>query len=490
MDRSSSTYAAESCWTCRRRRRRCDRLLPACHKCDIMQDECLGYAKERPLRWTNSVASRGKWMGKSVPSVGSPMSIGRLLIDPGLQDLTRPMREYIAYFERNCSPECVIYDLGPNNPFKEFMTLIPSSRGLCHIMVSVAALHQAQRELSNSRLIGNEQSPGELDTAEGARESSRFHEYLYHKQQALYLLRTRYLEAPYQDSYGVIALVFLFIWLACLESGRNTWAYHLKGLKELMQAQLLSMDLAQSTSLTAAFSRFYEYFETSYAIFEILGSTLVKSKQQYKPLFTSIPMIDILKRSESLTWTGCPADLLYILSLVNSACSGPIAPDPNVIAHLFSQTETFSPQRWAFATPNGSQPTVRYHVACIYKAAALIYISQVFPHISQQPYSVESHLPDSLDSIIAHFTAVGPGDSHFKGLLWPAFMIGAEARTEHQRSAIMEVLDHLWKFWRAQNVRYALEVLQRIWERQTTTEGASQPWIEYLYEQGENWIFV
>ena len=201
-------------------------------------------------------------------------------------------------------------------------------------------------------------------------------------------------------------------------------------------------------------------------------------------------MIDILKRSESLTWTGCPADLLYILSFVNSACSGPVAPAPDAIARLFSQIEAFSPQRWAFAAPRVSHPAVRYHVACIYKAAALIYMFQVFSHISHQYYSIESDILGSLDSIIAHFASVGPGDSHFRGLLWQAFMIGAEARTEHQRSAIMEVLDHLWRFWRAQNVRYALEVLKKIWERQTTPDGTAQPWIEYLYEQGENWIFV
>ncbi|KAE8377603.1 fungal-specific transcription factor domain-containing protein [Aspergillus bertholletiae] len=490
MDESSSTYAAESCWTCRRRRRRCDRLLPSCHKCDIMQDQCLGYGKDRPLRWTNSVASRGKWMGKTVPSVRSPVSIGRLLIDPGLQDLTRPMREYIAYFERNCSPECVIYDIGPNNPFKEFMSLIPSSRGLCHIMVSIAALHRAQRELNTNRLISSERIVDELDTVEGARNSPRLYEYLYHKQQALYLLRTRYHEAPYQDTYGVIASVFLFIWLACLESGRDTWAYHLNGLKEIMQTQILSMDLAQSTSFTVAFSRFYEYFDTSYAIFQILGATLVKSKQQYKPLFTSTPILDILKRSESLTWTGCPADLLYVLSSVNSACSGSIAPDCNVIAHLFSQVESFSAQKWAFATSDVSHLTVRYHVACIYKAAALIYMTQVFYHTSHQHYPVEPHMLSSLDSIIAHIYSVGPGHSHFKGLLWPVFIIGAEAQSEQQRSAIMDVLDHLWSFWRAQNVRYALEVLKKIWNRPVTPEGVSQPWIEYLYDQEECWMFV
>ncbi|KAF5860062.1 hypothetical protein ETB97_002088 [Aspergillus alliaceus] len=486
----SPTYATEACWTCRRRRWKCDRLLPACRKCDIIQEQCSGYGKEQPLRWTNSVASRGKLMGKTVPSAACPISIGRLLIDPGLQDLTPPMREYIAYFEQNCSPECVIYDLGATNPFKELMSLIPSSRGLCHIMVSIAALHRTQRKLNNRRLTVDDQvcqGPG----AKGSKESARYYEYLYHKQKALYLLRTKCQEGPSQDPYGIIASVVLFIWLECLECGRDTWAYHLTGLREIMLAQSLSINFVQSTSLTAAFSRFYEYFDTSYAVFEILGSTLVKTKQQYRPLFTSIPTIDILKRSEFLTWTGCPAEILYVVSVVNSVSSDPTRSTPTLINYLFAQAESFSPQKWALSCPTFAHITPRYHVACIYKAAALIYMSQVFFHRPQQRHLLESAGVGTLDATIAHFTSINTEDTHFKGILWPAFIIGAEARTEHQRAVIREVFDHLWGFWRAQNVRHALEVLNKIWARQQITpDGASQPWIEYLYEQGENWMFV
>jgi hypothetical protein len=62
MDRAPSSQADDSCWTCRRRWK-CDRTLPSCRKCAATELHCLGYAKERPLRWTNSVASRGKLMG-------------------------------------------------------------------------------------------------------------------------------------------------------------------------------------------------------------------------------------------------------------------------------------------------------------------------------------------------------------------------------------------------------------------------------------------
>ncbi|KAF8534071.1 fungal-specific transcription factor domain-containing protein [Trichophaea hybrida] len=54
------------CYTCRRRRVKCDRQLPLCAKCERTKLECLGYKK--PLVWNKGVASRGKMMGKTFPA--------------------------------------------------------------------------------------------------------------------------------------------------------------------------------------------------------------------------------------------------------------------------------------------------------------------------------------------------------------------------------------------------------------------------------------
>lgn len=85
------------CWTCRRRRLRCDRALPVCGKCASSQRSCQGYSKDKPLRWTDSVASRGKLMGKKVPRQEQNVPISRVLNDPSVQDLSPSMRHYIAY---------------------------------------------------------------------------------------------------------------------------------------------------------------------------------------------------------------------------------------------------------------------------------------------------------------------------------------------------------------------------------------------------------
>ena len=97
---SEGDKASVSCWTCRRRRVKCDRLLPACQKCYKAAQPCQGYT-EKPLRWVNSVASRGKLMGKTIPNIPQSQSIARVLIDPVFQDLSPAKRGYISYCEHD-----------------------------------------------------------------------------------------------------------------------------------------------------------------------------------------------------------------------------------------------------------------------------------------------------------------------------------------------------------------------------------------------------
>lgn len=76
-----------------------------------------------------------------------------------------------------------------------------------------------------------------------------------------------------------------------------------------------------------------------------------------------------------------------------------------------------------------------------------------------------------------------------RGLLWPTFVIGAEAHTPTQKSVIVESYGHSWAIWRCENVTNALRLLQRIWGLREAG-GMPQRWIEYVYESGEAWMFV
>lgn len=62
--------ASKACHNCRRRRLKCDRDVPACRKCALNGQECLGYGKL--FVWNEGVASRGKMMGKTYPVPREP----------------------------------------------------------------------------------------------------------------------------------------------------------------------------------------------------------------------------------------------------------------------------------------------------------------------------------------------------------------------------------------------------------------------------------
>lgn len=60
---------SKPCHNCRRRRLRCDRSWPTCHKCAVSGQECLGYGKV--FVWTQAIDARGNL--KPSPSRRTPL---------------------------------------------------------------------------------------------------------------------------------------------------------------------------------------------------------------------------------------------------------------------------------------------------------------------------------------------------------------------------------------------------------------------------------
>ncbi|OAT04058.1 C6 finger domain-containing protein Acr-2 [Blastomyces gilchristii SLH14081] len=75
----SQAFSSSPCYTCRRRRVTCDRLIPTCRKCDKAQKACLGYKK--PLTWVHGVASRGKMMGLTFDDITANKSSQATLVN-------------------------------------------------------------------------------------------------------------------------------------------------------------------------------------------------------------------------------------------------------------------------------------------------------------------------------------------------------------------------------------------------------------------------
>jgi hypothetical protein len=191
--------------------------------------------------------------------------------------------------------------------------------------------------------------------------------------------------------------------------------------------------------------------------------------------------------SESELWSGCPAELLYIISILNDISRSKSIPS-GFTTEIMPAFNAFSPMKWAIRSDNPSLMKARYHLSSIYKHSAAIYMSQVLCQLPQGQH-IEFDTPASLDPIILHIESISPEDTHFRALVWPAFVIGAEAKNLSQRLVIVRVFERLWDIWRCQNVKNALDVLRDLWARndESTTPVS---WIGEIYRSGMDWIFV
>ncbi|KAJ5624759.1 hypothetical protein N7510_001068 [Penicillium lagena] len=388
--------------------------------------------------------------------------------------------------------ESVLYDSNSANSFREFMRLIPSSSALLHTILSIAALHQAQRKIDGryikfQQLLYIENGTVLERATTTSEQPSAIYDALMHKQHALRHMQKELLNSDFCNFDGTIASILLLVWQDLMESGIDSWRYHLDALKGVVQKRNCSSK-KQNTKMQGFGSlSLYEHFEMTYATFQVLGTTFVRTKQSYHPLFSTTPTIQIMKLSDGQSWAGCPAELLYVISLLNNITgSQPVT--SGFKTHLLSTFEDFSPMKWAIASESPSLMKPRYHFASAYKEAVAIYMYQVMHELCERN-SVGIPIAVSIDSIILHIRSLCHEDAHFKCLVWPAFVIGAEARQESQRVAIIQVFEHLWTIWRCQNVKNALNVLTDLWARHDQ-RGYSGPWIGDIHGWGMDWIFI
>ncbi|KAK1979835.1 fungal-specific transcription factor domain-containing protein [Colletotrichum cereale] len=488
------------CWTCRRRRVRCDAIRPACVKCTRAGIQCLGYGPTKPLSWVG-MPRRAKQSSKLLAGTGktrpnhraispptqtgeiavriadeelaTPEAFGAvsileradsacrvqrslemlrspsnpLIVNYGLQSL-----EYIQYYEQRCCMECSIYEENSVNPYRQFLPLIQSSPLIHHTIVSLAAWHRAcgDTPLRWPKALGfpSQDASGRVPSRDDAvplqtLTSAHYSSALFHKRRALQSLRQALAATDYSDS--VIIATLLLIWVELLESGYQSWRHHLGGMRGLILSRTRSSD-SDSVEVSA------------------LASSTAWNLDNY--------LAEVYVIINTLCAKGPPAS--------------PLAPELNDCAgKLFDQLDRFSCWDWSVNYPETDHVEARYHLACSYKAAIKVYGRRALLGSDFEPAEMQEIVQDA----VSHVRMIDPQDSHFKGCLWPAFIMGAEAiHTAHRRVAT-EILLRMYDLLHTRNIERGLQALERIWRwRQSTEDRIS--WIVYLHEDGEELLLV
>ncbi|KAF5582108.1 acriflavine sensitivity control acr-2 [Fusarium pseudocircinatum] len=227
--------------------------------------------------------------------------------------------------------------------------------------------------------------------------------------------------------------------------------------------------------------------------FGILGNTLVPSDSlRVTPMLLDAGLRETLRRSEQQTWIGCPADLLALLHAMNSLRSvSDHSSHTNQTAILITDDlDHFSPRSWAQDFPDTQHHESRYHLAHAYKAAVSIYAYHAIKETLGQPLFPDIEVSRITDLGIFHMSQIPASDFHIKSLVWPAFVLGAEARGLHNREQVKDIMHNIWVSSCCYNVKTATGMLGKLWEWGRDNDSGKQSWLRFIWEQNESWLFL
>ncbi|KAI0147845.1 fungal-specific transcription factor domain-containing protein [Hypoxylon sp. NC0597] len=489
-------FSSRPCWTCRKKRVKCDGCLPTCFKCRMKGRECLGYNANRPLVWAG-LASRGKMVHQSFEDqalkssaetrqlISPKQLLARTLADPIFQDLSPRSVQYLSYYVHRCCVECTLYEPDSPNCFKQFLTLMPGNPVLVHSILAISAFHQARstacaHNASQGPILLEQPSIDCMDVTSishsGNLASSQYSDAIAHSSLSMSALRVALANAS--DSLdALLATVLILIWLDVVDSGKMAWKHHLEGLKVLISLQRASQK--GTTGLRA-------FFVETFAILSLIGSTFDSNLLQLLDIFPQSELDEILEKTELHSWTGCPSNLLSTLRVFNVSALSSDHPSLQEIHQWVAQLRQFDTTSWAVKCPRSASVHIRYSLGEAWKGAIEIYGRRVLGGRCSDIWDVPN---DLVETALSHLMQIDHRDTHFKGTVWPAFVVGAEAQTMQQREAILNIFGHLIEFLHLSMLHIAIIQLKRVWARSTPyPEGTS--WIHEIWERREGLLLL
>ncbi|OJJ44282.1 hypothetical protein ASPZODRAFT_135084 [Penicilliopsis zonata CBS 506.65] len=469
----------------------------------------------------------------------------RSLIDPLFKDFSPLSRFYLSHYSQSVVG---IFALYPNvkNPYLDLITLIGESPVLAYSLTATGAVHYAL--VANGDLPSLPWTPSNNPSPAGrsllqsdfdsvvANVISRkpvsqvYEHFLSLKHRALRQLSQDLRDPLLQNDDRTVAAILVLAVLDAFESGSGAWKCHLEGAKKLLKNR---QQIGHHRSLIDGLDTFVT---DGCLLLEIMGSTLARPGALSKP-FYSASTGPMLRRLEETSWVGCPAYLLEVIFFVHTqwysdsedslhvrptfVFSSSFAPagaaslkSPRA---LLDHIKAFEPIPWAEGMQHClylADLSPRIALAAAYKAAVYLYVSRVF---TSAYCGIGFALPADhaliANELVYHLTAIGETDPHFKGLIWPTFIAGAECRHPSHRAIVLQRLNALYRAMSSVNVNNAAWVLSIMWQKQDSQRHHHLPaspdspvstisssstsaflddfnWIQELGDSRIDWLFI
>ncbi|KAK4184970.1 putative acriflavine sensitivity control protein acr-2 [Podospora australis] len=536
---------SKPCHNCRRRRLRCDRSRPFCHKCSVNGEECLGYGTV--LRWANAPAVRGRLAPQNHPfptamptpssttstcsssSSSTPRSLDSLRSSPSAETVISsdsdaasppsdsdrsPVITTVATVKRDHARES--YFLPPPTLIDPMLKGLNSrsryyihhfSFAVCRDMVS---LDQLERNPFRAMipLTGRFDYLQSIVVATGAMHLATLHGYqgrpngpelvdaLQAKDKAIRLLKqamTPGTGSKPPNPAMILAAIVFFVNLDLIDSGKGSWQAHIQAASSLMA----SLQKRTANMVDESLMHLVDAIAADCLTYRIFGATISGVDTDWAASGT-IDLYTVLKRAEAHSYHCCPPRILEMIMDTSVLYSDKQAPLQEKIHRAYSilhRARTFDVYEWVYSiqglSPQDDLP-VRVSLASAHRAAACLYVLLCVPEASAaSEYSVQFLVQE----VTRHLAEVPIDHVLLKGIVWPTFMAAAQTDDLLQREWYLDRLQAVW----AKNpwicpwgyIRTAIEMLKEIWLARDAYTGPGEfNWLSALKSKREQALIV
>ncbi|GLA05519.1 hypothetical protein AnigIFM60653_006011 [Aspergillus niger] len=514
----------EPCYTCRRRRIRCDQSQSPCVKCATSGYQCFA---SRPLRWVKGLAIRGKLRGVSLatdsaspakkaksrkeldsrdsslaPATESALSVVRspeghvaplkplisipsTIGDFAASNLDAVSRYYLDYYNESICGLFIVYD-SDRNPLRALMSLALLDHTLLKSVLALAARHRVNRHCSFHDLTIKASSDQMIANADALR----------FKYQAIQGIAQALGDATSRNKDTTVASIFLLVFLDLLESGSDRWNVHLEGAKRLMEPSTPDSQAVSRHDSGQTIEDLRNFLASQIYSIETLGGTFVRPK-----LLSQFNLLEGPQFQETVeqSFLGCPEyllDAIRYLSARRDTIASSECHDDSTWSYFIQDTmsmidfiQQFDCSVWASSLPYlGTVPPRGTSSLCTlaqsYKIGALIYGKRVLGALTKEYLPLE----DLVQELLATIESLQNDESLYKCILWPIIIAGLECQRQEQRESVRTYMESFWEHTKCVNVINASKIIEDRWQRCDGTEPSH--WIFSIGHLGRDWLLI
>lgn len=310
-----------------------------------------------------------------------------------------------------------------NNPFRSAITLIGEYDFLQEIILATSAIHIAT--LRRSRGISVCQELADALAARG---------------RAYRLLRQALanLSVTRQRAIVLIAVVF-FINFDLIDSGHGSWMPHMEAAGSLMT----SLGNLRNGEIPPFIAQLADVVVSDCLTYHILGSTLTSVGGTVIEAFEAIDIAPMLQKAAAYSYHCCPPFILGILSQACKLSVQDVAEADSLLHQLRTYDVAFWVRKLEGLPPNDDSET-RVSLASAHRAAACLYAALVVPGVSMMHLDGHHVLDFLLQELFTHLRAIPIDHALAKGVIWPTFMAGAQAKDAPNRQWCLQRMQTMW----------------------------------------------